>query len=242
MPLWRRSRLAHALHVKWLSLGRSAGTHAASRHTLAYTYTPRIYFYRPPVPPIPTPPPGDLTRHLRAAQQGDAEAADALWDAVYGELYRMARGQLDRNGAGHTLNTTALVHEAYLKLVRHDVAYEGRAHFFSVAAKAMRHIVIDHARRKGSQKRGGDLDRVPLEGDHLQVHQRADLLLDLDAALDRLATVDERLAHVVEYRFFAGLELSDVAELLDVSVPTISRDWRKAKAWLAHELHDASQT
>lgn len=183
--------------------------------------------------------PADLTHQLRAAQRGDDAAADALWDAVYGELCRMARKQLSRNGAGHTLNTTALVHEAYLKLVQHEVAYENRAHFFRVAAKAMRHIIIDHARRKGSQKRGGDLDRVTLEGAHLQAHQRATLLLDLDAALDRLAALDNRLAAVVEYRFFAGLELADVADLLGVSVPTVSRDWRKAKAWLAHELHDA---
>lgn len=191
---------------------------------------------------MPTVPPADLTQQLRAAQQGDAVAAETLWEAVYGELYRMARGQLYRNGAGHTLNSTALVHEAYLKLVRHDGAYESRAHFYNVAARAMRHILIDHARRKGSQKRGGDRDRVPLEGDHLQAHQRAALLLDLDAALDRLAAVDERLAAVVEYRFFAGLEIPDVADLLGVSVPTVGRDWRKARAWLAHELHDALST
>ena len=191
------------------------------------------------MPPVS---PAAVTQHLRDAQQGDAAAAEALWDAVYGELYRMAKGQLSRNGAGHTLNTTALVHEAYLKLVRHEVTYESRTHFFRVAAKVMRHIVIDHARRKGSQKRGGDRDRVTLEGDYLQAHQRAALLLDLDAALDRLAALDERLAAVVEYRFFAGLEIADVADLLGVSVPTVSRDWRKAKAWLAHELHDAALT
>lgn len=178
----------------------------------------------------------DVTEHLRASRRGDPQATERLWGTVYDELRKQARRQLRRHRPGQTLNTTALVHEAYLKLAGQDIAYENRLHFYAISAQVMRHLIIDQARRKGSQKRGGDFDRVSLKLGHVPVRQRAVLFIDLDDALDRLADLDARLAEVVEYRFFGGMTLKEIADQLDLSVPTISRDWRRAKAFLSHEL------
>jgi RNA polymerase sigma factor (TIGR02999 family) len=163
---------------------------------------------------------------------------NALFPLVYSDLRNLARRQL--RGARGTLHTTAVVHEAYLRFARNEgVAPGDRGHFFALAARAMRQIVVDHARRRLAQKRGGDAERADLEDVHLAIEGRAGELLDIHAALARMESLDARLGRVVELRFFAGLSVEETAEALDVSAITIKRDWRKAKAFLYRELHGA---
>jgi RNA polymerase sigma factor (TIGR02999 family) len=166
---------------------------------------------------------------------------DRLMPLVYDQLRRMAHRQLAVEPAGHTLTTTALVHEAYLKLVNQTRAHwQDRAHFFAIAARALRRILIDYARRHRAARRGGGQDgppaRVSLDSVELPVAERADALLALDEALDRLAQLDARLALVVECRFFAGLSEAETAAALDVSQRTVARQWVLAKGWLYQEL------
>jgi RNA polymerase sigma factor (TIGR02999 family) len=170
-------------------------------------------------------------------RNGDETALDRLLPLIYEELRRIARRQLRQQRAGHTLNTTALVHEAYLKLVdQRCVGWQDRAHFFAVAACAMRHILINHARRHATAKRGGRWRRVPLDDAVLGVEEQADLLLALDEALGRLAALNHRLGRVVECRFFGGMSEEEVAMVLDLSARTVRRDWLKARMWLYAEL------
>jgi RNA polymerase sigma factor (TIGR02999 family) len=176
---------------------------------------------------------------LRAASGGDRQVFDALLPHVYAELKRLARAA--RAGkAGQTLSTTALVHEAYLKLVPSAGSdWQGRAHFFGVAARAMRQLLVDAARQRARAKHGGGMRPVTLDAGAHAAPVRAEELLALDEALDRLAALDARQARVVEHRFFAGLTAQETAEVLGVSVPTIERDWRAARAWLRREMHAA---
>lgn len=170
--------------------------------------------------------------------RGDANAVDALMPVVYEELRGIARRQLRHERPGHTLSTTALVHEAYVRLVDQTrVEWQDRAHFFAVAARAMRRILVDHARRRTAQKRGGNQQPIPLDEAQLAMDAQADLLLSLDEALDRLAAFSERLAQVVELRFFGGMTEEETAEALGLSARTVRRDWVKAKAWLFKELY-----
>jgi RNA polymerase sigma factor (TIGR02999 family) len=178
----------------------------------------------------------ELTALLHAARGGDERALGALFTSVYDELRRLAH-RVRHESASETLNTTALVHEAYLKLLpsgRLDL--EGRAHFFGVAARAMRQVLVDAARRRGAAKRGGGALLVTFQdqpaGEALQVDQ----LVALDDALQRLQALNERQVRVVEHRFFAGLNTRETAEVMGLSVPTVERDWRFARAWLAREL------
>lgn len=181
----------------------------------------------------------DITALLLAWRRGDREAPDRLFDLAYAELRRIAHRQLGRERADHTLGTTALVHEAYLKLVDHTRAVlVDRAHFFAVAARVMRRILVDYARRYRALKRGGASPRVSLSGAEIPAEQRAATLVALDEALVRLADVDPRLAQVVECRFFAGLTEQETAQALEVTERTIRRDWVKAKGWLTHELRE----
>jgi RNA polymerase sigma factor (TIGR02999 family) len=178
----------------------------------------------------------DITAILSAARAGERAALDAVFTRVYAEIRDIARGQLARAGRA-TLSTTAVVHEAYLKLVRSPaVAFEDRSHFYAVAATAMRQILLNHARAKATRKRDGghplSLDRV-----EIAIEEQADELLALDAALDRLAELDPRLARVVEMRFFAGLTVDETALALGVADRTVKRDWRAARAFLQRELH-----
>lgn len=162
---------------------------------------------------------------------------NALLPLVYDELQRMADIQLRRERGDHTLNATALVHEAYLKLVDQSrVTWKNRAHFLGVAAQAMRRILINYANRRRAQKRGGDRVATTFDDQLMSDDVRADQLIDLDEALGRLKILNERQAVVVEYRFFGGLTHEEIAEVLDVSVPTVRRDWRLARAWLTREL------
>jgi RNA polymerase sigma factor (TIGR02999 family) len=179
----------------------------------------------------------DLTGVLKAVGDGDADAADQLFRRVYGELHRIASGQRRRWGGNETLNTTALVHEAYLKLVNPDLAgWKDRAHFFAVAAKAMRHILINYAERQVAAKRGGGAVHVPLGENDLVSPDAAEDLLSLDEALTALAAVHERSSRVVECRFFGGFDIQETADALAVSPATVERDWAFASAWLRREI------
>jgi len=182
----------------------------------------------------------DVTTLLSRYQNGDRAAGDRLWDQVYDELRRVAHRRLLGERSGHTLGTTALVHECYLRLIdQSQVEWQSRLHFFAMASRVMRNILVDYARRKKAQKRGGDAPHLNLEDVSLAgTSGSADLFLALDQALDQLESVDSRLAKVVECRFFGGMKEEEIAELLDVSARTVRRDWRKAKIWLARALND----
>jgi RNA polymerase sigma factor (TIGR02999 family) len=181
----------------------------------------------------------NITKGLQAWSGGkNTQASDAVLDLVYDELHRQAQRYLRRERAGHTLQTTGLVHEVYLKLVKQkNIAWESRSHFFAVAAKLMRQILIDYARTKHRAKRGGAEDKVPLESALTVGVGDTDFdLMALDEALTRLAAKEEHLAKIVELRFFSGLSVEDTAEVLGVSDSTVKRDWQMAKAWLQREL------
>ncbi|MEO0557954.1 MAG: ECF-type sigma factor [Bacteroidota bacterium] len=184
----------------------------------------------------------DVTRLIDAFQPGAATGGDAQevsFQQVYAELQALAREQRRRWQGNLTLNTTSLVHEAYLKLVGRHREYASRAHFLSVASKAMRHILITYATRQSTLKRGGGQTPLPLDEEVLLVPQhRTDELLTLDDALTRLSKVDPRAAQVVECRFFGGLDAEETATALGLSRRTVSRDWRAARAWLFAELGD----
>ncbi|MCF7221777.1 ECF-type sigma factor [Marilutibacter chinensis] len=181
----------------------------------------------------------DITQLLGAARDGDRRALDSVLATLYRELHTMARRQL-AGQHGHTLDATALVHEAYLKLVgRREAQFDDRAHFFAYAASAMRSVVVDYARQRLAQKRGGDLHRVTDLPEDLEGGLRLDEdTLGLDAALTRLADVDKRLAQVVELRYFGGLSELEIAGLLDRSERSIRRDWQKARLFLLASLKE----
>ncbi len=181
-----------------------------------------------------------ITKQLKEwSERQDTEADNALLELVYAELHRQAHRYLQKERAGHTLQTTALVNEAYLKLIRQkSVTWESRSHFFAIAATLMRRILIDYAKSKHRERRGGGVEEVPLE-DALTIAVSNDTdfdLLALDEALNRLAEKEAHLAKIVELRFFSGLSVPETAEVLGVSESTVKRDWAMAKAWLYREL------
>jgi RNA polymerase sigma factor (TIGR02999 family) len=179
----------------------------------------------------------DATLIVTELARGDASAAEKLMPLVYDELHGLAEGYFRREVPGHTLEPTAIVNEAFLRLVdQSGAAWNDRAHFVGVAARAMRQVLIDHARRRGADKRGGGWGRVTLsEAGSTPELDRVDVLA-LEEALDGLTALDERKARVVELRFLGGLSNEEVAHVLDVSVSTVEGDWRVAKAWLRREL------
>jgi RNA polymerase sigma-70 factor (ECF subfamily) len=169
--------------------------------------------------------------------QGDKSALEELMPLVYDELHRMARNYLRRQPAGHTLQTTELIHETYLKLAGNDERnWQNRAHFFGVAAKAMRHILVDHARSKHAGKRGGWQERISLADDVADTNVQSRQVLALDEALTALAVLDERKSNVVELKYFGGMTNEETADALKISVETVKRDWRFARSWLLREL------
>lgn len=181
---------------------------------------------------------GKVTDLLIDWRNGNEAAFDSLFAVVYDELRRLASNYMRRERADHTLQTTALVHEAYLKLVRQsDAPVENRIHFFAVAAKVMRQILIDHARTRHYEKRGGHAQRISLEDAAVLSDERADELIALDEALSELAAQDERQSHIVEMRYFGGLTIAETAEYLKVSPDTVTRDWNMSKAWLYRRLN-----
>jgi RNA polymerase sigma factor (TIGR02999 family) len=179
----------------------------------------------------------DVTRLLDAAQQGDPGAAENLLPLVYDELRRLAAHKMAHEAAGHTLQPTALVHEAWLRLVRaEDQTWENRTHFFAAAAEAMRRILIDHARSKQAAKHGGGWERISSDEIDLPATATEPMLLRIDEALGRLAREDARAAELVRLRFFAGMSVEEAALALGVTDRTARRDWRFARAWLYDEL------
>ena len=177
-----------------------------------------------------------ITQLLVEWSKGDEFALERLMPLVYEELRQMARRYMRRQAAGHTLQTTELIHEAYLKIAKgSEQNWQNRAHFFGVAAKAMRHILVDYARSKHSQKRGGWQDRITLSDDAAASNKSGEIVA-LNDALTRLEQMDERRSRVVEMKFFGGLTVEEIAEVLKMSPETVKRDWRFARSWLLREL------
>ena len=186
---------------------------------------------------------GDVTRFLVDLQSGRPDASSQLIPLVYEELHRLARHQMRQERADHTLQATALVHEAYLRLVNQsDRTWQNRAHFIGVAAQVMRRILVDYARARRTAKREGMLQRVPLEEPLLFTEEQSEELVAMNEALERLAQIDARQSRVVELRFFGGLTVDETAEALGMSSKTVKRDWSMARAWLYREMDKSSAT
>jgi RNA polymerase sigma factor (TIGR02999 family) len=178
-----------------------------------------------------------ITHLLNEAVKGNSQAEASLFELTYEELHRLARSYMRRERQDHTLQPTALIHEAYLRLFSQpDRTWENRTHFFAVAASVMRHILIDHARRHASEKHGGARINVPLESVAAPASPASAELIALDQALKKLAKWDPRQVRIVELRYFAGLTEEEIAEILNISRRTVTRDWNVAKAWLQKEL------
>jgi RNA polymerase sigma factor (TIGR02999 family) len=182
--------------------------------------------------------PDEVTALLQNWQRGDRSALDELTPLVIDELRRIAHRYMQHERNGHTLQTTALINEAYLRLAAgQPIEWQNRSHFFGVIAQVMRHVLTDHARRRHYAKHGGDIHLVPLEDAEVMSEERAAELVALDEALKELTELDRRKSRVVELRYFGGLSLEETAEVMDVSVMTVRRDWRAAKAWLYRALN-----
>ncbi len=178
----------------------------------------------------------EVTRLLQSLTAGNAEAVDALVPLVYSELRRLAAHYLKSEREGHTLQPTALVHEAFLKLVEQETAWQNRNHFFAIAASVMRRILVDYARGYKAEKRGGAAEKVSLEDAFVFVKEKPAEMIALDEALEELAEIDPRRAKVVELKFFGGLNNEEIAEVLGVHSNTILRDWKLARAWLKTQM------
>ena len=179
-----------------------------------------------------------ITQLLKKWSEGNQEVLDKLMPLVYEELRRQASRYLRRERSNHTLQTTALIHEAYLKLIdQNQVEWQNRTHFFAIAAQAMRRILVDYARERNREKRGGAAENLPIEEAAFVVSEEKNVdLVALDEALNRLAEIDERQARVVELRYFSGLSIDETADILGVSNVTVRRDWNMAKAWLHQQI------
>ncbi len=177
-----------------------------------------------------------IDRLLERVRDGDGSALDELLPVLYGELRRLAHRVRARNPASPTLNTTALVHEAYERIADHGRGWNDRAHFFRVAAQAMRHALVDYSRRSRAQKRGGDSVPESLSSFELVAEEKTAEVIALDEALGRLATVDQRQGEIVELRYFVGLTIEEAADVLSLSPTTVKREWTAARAWLYREI------
>ena len=183
------------------------------------------------------PSPQNVTEMLRNWRNGDREALEKLIPVVYDELRRQAVNYLRRERPGHTLQTTALIHEAYLRLInQQNIEWQNRAHFYAIAARLMRQILVDHARKHQAAKRGGSDIKVPLEEAMAISSERSVDLVALDEALTRLAAIDPQQSRIVELRYFSGLSVEETAEVMAVSSRTVKRDWNVAKAWLRQQI------
>ena len=181
----------------------------------------------------------DVTQLLLAWTDGEEAAGAALMDAVYGELRRMARAYLREERREHSLPATALVHEAYVKLVdQRRVKWQSRAHFFAITSRVMRRLLVDHARARGAAKRGSGI-AISLDGVDGEARSKSTDVIALDLALEKLARIDPRLARVVELRFFGGLTVDETASVMDIAAITVKRDWAVARTWLFRELGGA---
>jgi RNA polymerase sigma factor (TIGR02999 family) len=179
----------------------------------------------------------EITQLLMDWSRGDESAVAKLFPLVYSELHRLASAYMRRERKDHTLQTTALVHEAYLRLVdQHNLNWQTRAHFFAVAAQVMRNVLVDYARGRGRAKRGAGLSELPLAEVAVMSDERVDELIAVDVALNTLAAVDPRKSKVFELRYFGGMSVDEAAEAMRVSPATVARDWRMARAWMRREL------
>lgn len=179
----------------------------------------------------------NITTLLIDASSGNEQAFDRLFPLIYDQLRSLAASQLAGERSDHTLQKTALVHEVYIKLIDQTrIKWRDRTHFYAIAARAMRQILVDYARKKTAQKRGGKQQHITLDEETLDMDNHAEELLELNDLIDRLAEFDERKSKVVEMRFFAGMTIREIAELLDVSTRTVDRDWLKARGWIYQEL------
>ena len=185
--------------------------------------------------------PHDVTQLLVAWSNGDEAARDQLIPLVYEELHRLAHQYMNRERPGHTLQTSALVNEAFVRLVdQHDVHWQNRSHFFGIAAQMMRRVLVDYARSRQVEKRGGNAVQVTLNEDLIVSNERTAEVVALDDALKTLATLDPRKCQIVELRFFAGLSIDEAAQVLGISPGTVMRDWTLAKAWLRKEIKSSA--
>ncbi|MDA2933318.1 sigma-70 family RNA polymerase sigma factor [Acidobacteria bacterium AH-259-D05] len=181
--------------------------------------------------------PGEVTQLLMELKRGNQDVLNQLLPLLYDELRRLARHYMRQERMGHTLESAALVNEAYLRLVELDkVNWQDRAHFVAVAAGIMRRLLIDHARKRQTAKRGGDREKLPLEEGELLSQKQSEELVELDEALTRLEALDRRQSQIVEVRFFGGLTVEETAEVLGISSKTVKRDWAVARAWLRGEI------
>ena len=180
--------------------------------------------------------PPDITHLLVAWQSGNREALDQLTPVIYDELHRLARHYMRGEAQGHTLQSTALLNEAYIRLVDSEQPWKNRAHFLGVAAQMMRRVLVDYARARGSAKRGADISHVNIDDATIVAEENDEVVLGLDDALDKLAKFDERKSRLIELRFFGGLTYEETAEVLSISTTTLDRELRLAKAWLKNEL------
>lgn len=180
----------------------------------------------------------DITGLLNELSEGSKKAFDKLFPLVYDRLRAIAYRQMEHQPENHTLSKTDLVHEVYLKLIdQKDAKWKDRVHFYAVASKAMRHILVDHARKKSAQKRGGNESEITFIDEIMTVeHQAEKELIQIDEALDKLAEFDDRMAKIVEYRYFGDMKMDDIAKVLDLSPRTIKRDWATARGWLYKKL------
>lgn len=198
---------------------------------------PYLLMRKPDGKPLKEPASHDITKLLKDWSGGDSTALDRLIPLVYEELHRLAHQHMRRERAGHLLQTSALINEAYLRLVdQPELEIENRAHFFGVAARLMRQILVDEARKRNSAKRGGDAIQISLTGASNVAQQQAANVVALDDALKTLESTDPRQSEIVELRFFGGLSIEETAEVLKVSPGTVMRDWTFARAWLRNEM------
>lgn len=183
----------------------------------------------------------DITLLLQTIGKGDKNAYNRLFPIVYDELKIIANNQLRHQNSDHTLSKTELVHEAYLKLIDQDkVNFNDRSHFYAIIARSMRHLLVDYARKKKAQKRGGDQRPITLNEDLIHIQKHADQIIGLDECLTLLLDFDERLGKIIELRFFAGFSIEETSEMMSLSVSTANRDWVKARGWLFQCLNNRS--
>jgi len=183
---------------------------------------------------------GEVTILLRAMKTGDSSAAGKLLPLVYDELHRLASAFMQRERHGHTLQPTALINEAYVRLAGNNVDWQSHQHFIAVAAKVMHRILVDYARARKAEMRGGDLQRVELEEGLAVSKERSDEILAVDEALEKLQAENPRQGHIVELRYFGGFSVEEVARILDISPRSVKRDWREAKEWLFDEIQKSA--
>jgi RNA polymerase sigma factor (TIGR02999 family) len=181
----------------------------------------------------------DITRLLVSISNGDQKGYNKLFPLVYEELKLIARNQLNAEYQEHTLCKTELIHETYLKMIdQSQVDFNDRTHFYAIAARCMRQLLVDYARKKNAQKRGGDKQDLPLNEEIIDIKKHAQQIIDLDEYLTELNTLDERLAKIVELRFFTGLSIEETAKMLNLSTSTVNRDWVKARGWLYKRIKE----